>query len=222
MNAQKQLIVMITGAGKNPGKATALHLANTGAAAAIVDVSPVPLEVLEQQILARQGICKTYTCDMAKKRFVQGTLEQVLEDFGALDAVVLAGFVDPADSLYSLDEWDWQRAMEVNLSGVFYTLQSYARITREQPGGGSAVVIISGRSHPVLNICARALRGLLIETCREFASLNLRIHAVQKEGMTDDEISSHINCLLLDPEKSGVLITRKGEVPLDGLEAYIP
>lgn len=203
MRSLENLAVMISGAGKRPGAEIAAHLSDSGMKIAAVDTTPVLLDDLQTRIRNSSGVCHTYVCDMAKKRFVQGTLEQIRDDFGTLDAVILAGFVNPSGDLFSLDEWEWQRALDVNLSGVFFTLQSCARISREQPAGMDAVLLIPGASHPARNISRQALRALAQESSRAFSPYHLRVNAIQENGISPDELSRQITYLLRTPDESG-------------------
>ena len=67
-------IILITGAGHGVGQTLAEALSAAGATIAAVDISPLALEQVETAILGADGQCRTYVSDMAKKRFVQGTL----------------------------------------------------------------------------------------------------------------------------------------------------
>ncbi len=92
--------------------------------------------------------------------------------------------MEPHAPLLDLDEWDWRRTLDVNLSGPFFTIQSVGRVMREQ-GGGVIVNIgsIAGRAHGLKDRCAyvaskTGLIGLTREAARELAAFNIRVNAV--------------------------------------------
>lgn len=205
MSSLKGFNVLVTGAGSPPGSEVALGLAARDANIAAVDVSPLPLETIQREIEKLGGVCRTYLSDMAKKRFVQGALESVRDDSPLIHGLVLANYVDPRASLLTMDDWDWQRALDVNLSGAFYTLQSYARITQEQPQGGAAVLCLPGERGALLNICAAALQRLAAEAARAYAPQGLRVSAIQGENLHEAHMLDQLADLLVRPDVSGAL-----------------
>ena len=50
--------------------------------------------------------------------------------------------VEPHVSLLDMDEWDWHRVLDVNLTGAFLAMQSTARVMR-QNGSGVIINLIS-------------------------------------------------------------------------------
>jgi NAD(P)-dependent dehydrogenase (short-subunit alcohol dehydrogenase family) len=148
------------------------------------DLTPVNLDVTVQSILSAGGRCKPYIFDVAMKMPVQAMIEQVRDDWGSLDILVNNAGVEPHASILEMDEWDWRRTIDVNLSGPFFTIQSAARVMRQQ-GGGVIVNIasIAGRAHGLRERAAyvaskTGLIGLTREAARELAAYNIRVNAV--------------------------------------------
>ena len=140
--------VLVTGAGRGIGRVIAEAFAARGANVAANDVTPINLDVTVERITAAGGRCKGYVFDVAMKMPVQALIEQVREDWGSLDILVNNAGVEPHASILEMDEWDWRRTIDVNLSGPFFTIQSAARVMQQQ-GGGVIVNIasIAGRAH---------------------------------------------------------------------------
>jgi len=127
--------VLITGAGKGTGRRVAQAFAGRGASLAVNDVSPVNLDETLALIQAAGGQGKAYVEDIAKKIPVQALLNAVLDDFGHIDILVNCAEVEPRKSVLEMDDWDWQRTLDVNLSAAFLLTQSVGRIMKEQGGG---------------------------------------------------------------------------------------
>jgi NAD(P)-dependent dehydrogenase (short-subunit alcohol dehydrogenase family) len=125
----KDKVVLITGAGRGSGRALGRVFLEGGARLAANDVSPVNLDELVQ-LGAR-----AYTEDVAKKVGAQALLKQVEDELGRLDIVVNHASVDPHAALLEMDEWDWHRVLDVNLTGAFLMVQSAGRIMRENLSG---------------------------------------------------------------------------------------
>jgi len=180
----KDQVVLITGAGRGIGRAIAAAFAQSGAAVAANDISPVNLDETVKRITQTGAKCRDYVCDIAKKMPVQAMLEQVRDDFEKIDILINNAGVEPHASILEMDEWDWRRTLDVNLSGAFFTMQSVGRLMRDQ-GGGAIVNIatIAGRAHGLKNRAAyvaskTGLIGLTREAAREFAAYNIRVNAV--------------------------------------------
>jgi NAD(P)-dependent dehydrogenase (short-subunit alcohol dehydrogenase family) len=177
-------VVLVTGAGRGIGRAIAEAFAVRGARVAANDISPVNLDETVARIQAAGGRAKDYIFDVAKKMPVQALINQVLEDWERIDILVNNAGVEPHGPLLTLDEWDWQRTLDVNLSGPFFAMQAVGRMMREQ-GGGVMVNIasIAGRAHGLKDRAAyvaskMGLIGLTREAAREFAAYGIRVNAV--------------------------------------------
>ena len=133
----KDRIVLVTGAGKGTGRRVAEAFAACGAVVAANDVSPVNLDETVANILAAGGRVKAYVEDIAKKMPIQGLLNSVLDDFERIDILVNCAEVEPQKSVLEMDDWDWQRTLDVNLTGAFLLTQSTGRIMKKAAGSSS-------------------------------------------------------------------------------------
>jgi NAD(P)-dependent dehydrogenase (short-subunit alcohol dehydrogenase family) len=134
----KNKVVLITGAGKGAGRVLAESFAARGAQVAADDISPINVEQVVAEIVARGGVARAYVEDVAKKVGVQFLIKKVEDDFGSIDILINHAAVKPHDALLDMDEWDWHRTLDVNLTGVFLMTQSVGRVMREK---GQGVII---------------------------------------------------------------------------------
>ncbi|MBI5824977.1 MAG: SDR family oxidoreductase [Chloroflexi bacterium] len=143
MDTLKNKVVLITGAGKGAGRKLAEAFAEHGAIVAANDISPINVEEVVNGIIARGGKAKAYVEDIAKKVGAQAVVNNVEDGFGAIDILVNHAAVEPHVSLLKMDEWDWHRALDVNLTGAFLMMQSVGRVMREK-GGGVILNLVTG------------------------------------------------------------------------------
>ncbi len=181
-------VVLVIGAGKGTGRRVAEAFAERGAGVAVNDVSPVNLDETVKRILDAGGKVKDYVEDIAKKMPVQTLLNQVLDDWGRIDILVNCAEVEPAQSVLDMDEWDWQRTLDVNLSGAFLLTQSLGRIMREQ--GGGVIVHIGERAKSPEKRAAyfaskAGLAALSALAAVELSDYGIRVFHIQPQEVKD-------------------------------------
>ena len=172
-------VVLITGAGKGTGAALAESFAARGARVALNDISPINVDEVAARIASSGWQARTYLHDVAKKVGVQALVKQVEDDWGRVDVLIQHAAVEPHTPLLNLDEWDWHRTLDVNLTGAFLVLQSLGRVMRAQ--GGGVIVNLIGSSEVAGAYAASmdGLRGLSEAAARELAPFGIRVHAVE-------------------------------------------
>ncbi len=175
--------ILITGAGRGSGRQLAEAFAAQGAIIAANDISPQNVEALVGELNARGCEAKAYIEDVAKKVGVQALVKQVEDNFGRIDILINHAAVEPQTSLLDMDEWDWHRTLDVNLTGAFLAMQSVGRIMREKGGGVILNLIALEGGTMALNRSAYVaslfgLIGLTRLAARELFAYGIRVHAI--------------------------------------------
>lgn len=195
--------MLITGAGKGSGRLLAQAFAERGAYVALNDISPVNLEQVLDQIVAKGGRAKTYIDDVAKKVGAQSIINQVVDEFGHIDILINHAEVEPHVPLLDMDEWDWHRVMEVNLTGAFLMTQSVGRVMRAQ-GSGAILNLIAATAREAGQAAAflasmAGLRGFTLQAAQELSPYGIQVHAV--ECRSEEVVAAVFRLLELDTEE---------------------
>ena len=120
--------------------------------------------------------------DVAKKVGAQAVVKQTEDDFGRIDILINHAAVEPHVNLLDMDEWDWHRVLDVDLTGAFLMTQSVGRVMREK-GSGVIVNLIMARPLDAGREAAylASMHGLIAFTrsaADELSSFGIRVHAV--------------------------------------------
>lgn len=122
MNQAKERIALVTGAARGIGLASAAALAEDGCRVVLVDID-------DEVGLASEGIegATAEICDMGDPAAIAALFDRVEGSVGPVSVLVNnAGIAVPSEFL-TLSLADWQRVMDVNLTGAFVATQRAAR-----------------------------------------------------------------------------------------------
>ena len=202
MNKLKDKVILITGAGKGSGRTLAKALAERRAIIAANDISPINVEEVVDEINKQGGRAKAYIEDVAKKVGAQHLIKQVEDEFGRIDILINHASVEPHIPLLDMDEWDWHRVVDVNLTGAFLMTQSAGRVMRSQGSGVIINLIAANQSsaeseaHPqgdaAFVASMNGLDGFSRQAAQELSPFGIQVDAVE----TGDGIAERVLALL--------------------------
>jgi 3-oxoacyl-[acyl-carrier protein] reductase len=128
-------VAFITGGSGGIGLATAERFIAEGATVVAAYIDGARLDRMAGTIDADSERLSTIVLDVSDYDDVKAAIDRTIADFGQLDILVNnAGFSPKKDWLeYSIDEW--QRVLDVNLSGEYYCARSVAEHMMERKSG---------------------------------------------------------------------------------------
>ncbi len=140
-------IAVVTGAGSGLGKGIASGLAGAGAVVFFADIDlPAAQEAAESVNASGGRQCGTaLSLDVTSEASVAEAFARVIRLAGGVDIVVNCAGIAPAHELVDFPLDQWERTLQVNLTGYFLVTREAARIMREQ-GVGGAVICLSSKS----------------------------------------------------------------------------
>jgi NAD(P)-dependent dehydrogenase (short-subunit alcohol dehydrogenase family) len=110
--------VLITGAARGIGAETARRLAARGARLSLVGLEP---ELLES-VAAECGDAAWFEADVTNREALESAVDGTLERFGGIDVVMANAGIGAAGTVRGMDPAGWERVIEVNLLGVYRTI----------------------------------------------------------------------------------------------------
>jgi len=116
-------VAVVTGAASGIGRATAIRLAEEGAAVALVDRDAAGAEETAATLRRAGARAGVHACDVASSAQVASTATRIAEELGPVDVLAnVAGIGDTAglEGIEEIDDARWSLVLAVNLSGAFY------------------------------------------------------------------------------------------------------
>ena len=120
-------VAVVTGSGQGIGKAIALRLARAGADIAVLDVNETTAAETAEEISSLGRRAQVRRVDVSDVAAVQTSIGEVASEMGRLDVLVNNAGIEKRAPFLEITPGDWQRQLDVNLSGTFYCTQAAAR-----------------------------------------------------------------------------------------------
>jgi NADP-dependent 3-hydroxy acid dehydrogenase YdfG len=127
---------LITGAGSGIGRGIARALDALGLRLALIGREEQKLEQTRAELTRGREAALTVSCDVADRDAVKAMVERVLASFGSIDVLVCnAGTNVRNRSLETLSPADWDRMIDVNLTGPFNLVHHVLPSMRQRQNG---------------------------------------------------------------------------------------
>ena len=179
----KDNVAIITGASKGIGKGIAERYSREGAKVVLASRSMDRLSAISDEINRKGGRSLALTVDVRQSESVQTMIDRVVSELGRVDIMVNNAGVSMAHPSETLSPSDWTRAIETDLSGVFFGCQSAGRQMMLQ-GGGCIINITSMYGLVAAPMraayCASKAAGNMLTKvlASEWAAKRIRVNAI--------------------------------------------
>lgn len=178
-------VVIITGAGNGLGRAFSQCFSRIGAKVMLLDQNAAAAEECATGIIQAGGIAEWHAVDVTQESAVDQAFAAIVARHGRVDVLINNAGIAIRRPTVDLSLADWNKVVDVNLTGVFLCCKAAGRYMLQQ-GGGRIVNIASimglsgGGLYP--NISYQATKGAVVNLTRalavEWASRGIRVNAV--------------------------------------------
>ncbi len=177
-------VAAITGAAVGLGRATAIRMAEEGAAVAILDTNEADGQALATEICSQGAQARFWRLNVSIEADVSRVLNEVVDGFGHLDVLVNnAGVVGANKPTDQLTEAEWDFVQNINVKGVFFaTKHAIGHLRRA--GGGSIINLssiyglVSAADVPPYHASKGAVRLMTKTDALLYAADKIRVNSV--------------------------------------------
>ena len=185
-------IAIVTGASRGIGKAIAISLAKEGAEVIINYSSSLEnANKVVSEIKAFGGKAYALQADISNENSVNELIKTVLDKHNKIDVLVNNAGITKDGLIMRMKTDDWQKVLNLNLSGVFYCTRAVSRQMLKQKKGRiiniTSVVGLMGNPGQANYSAAKAgVVGLTQSAAKEFASRGITVNAVAPGFISTD------------------------------------
>ena len=198
MNLLEGKTALITGAARGIGRAIAIRFAEAGANIAFT-VRKVDdnMKSLEAELEAFGVKVKPYVSDAADFDTTHKTIEQIKEDFGAIDILINNAGITRDGLMMRMTEEQWDTVINVNLKSVFNFTHAVTPVMMRQKSGSiinlTSVVGVTGNAGQANYSASKAgVIGLTKSMAKEIGSRGVRVNAIAP-GFIETDMTSALS-----------------------------
>lgn len=178
-------VAIITGAGAGIGRACCLLFAAEGANVVAVDLDPVALSSLAEEVRRPGGKIQTVTiqADVSRAEDVERVVSVTTENFSAIDILFNNAGIVPHGKIHETTESDWDRTMAVNVKSMY--LMSHAVVP----------IFLKRRSGVILNTSSAAALRSVVDRAAYSASKGAVLALTKSMAIDYVRDGIRVNCL---------------------------
>ncbi|HVX75477.1 MAG TPA: SDR family oxidoreductase [Bradyrhizobium sp.] len=181
----------VTGAGSGLGFAMAEGFAENHARVVLAEIDRARFDRAVQELKGRGFECSGQIVDAADPAQIEQAIDRTSAEFGSLDIVVAnagisagPGPMTEIGTIENVSRERWRQVLDINLSGVFATIQAAARHMKPQRSGRIIVTASTAglRGDPMVGYAYSATKAAIVNLVRQaamdLARFNVHINAI--------------------------------------------
>ncbi|MCR5785910.1 MAG: SDR family oxidoreductase [Eubacterium sp.] len=182
--------VVVTGAAGGIGSVVVKTLLCDGAKVAMIGNPGEKLEKAAKK-MSEFGEVKAYGLNLAKAEDIEGTVAEIVKDFGSIDGLVQTAGILAADGAFDISIERWDQVMNVNTRAMFFMMREVVKQSMQNTGGAivniASMAGVRGMEEPLCSAHYSASKGGVVALClqgaTEWAKYGVRVNAVAPGGV---------------------------------------
>lgn len=176
-----QKVAVITGGASGIGRAIAELYVEKGAKVVLLDLSR---DVGDTAKEISNGEAFGIQCDITNHKSVDSAIEDIKKRYGSIDILVNSAGIALLDDAEDISEEDWQKTIDLNLTGSFKMCQKVGNVMIDAGNGGkiinmaSQAAIIALDNHVAYAASKAGIIGMTKVLAVEWAPFKINVNAI--------------------------------------------
>ena len=209
-------VVIVTGAARGMGKATAAAFAREGARVIVNDLRESEAEATAAELRAAGGDATAIAADVSRRDDAQRLVRETVAQYGTVHVLVNNAGILSRTPLDEIPEAEWDSVMAVNVKGVFLCAQAvfpimkgnrYGKIVNVASSAGRSVSTFGGAAYTTSKA---AVLGLTRHIAREGASYGINCNSTSPGSMDTEMVRSNATPEVIEKEAQTIPLRRLG------------
>lgn len=237
------MIILISGASRGIGRATALTLAAKGHSLVLLSRSTGTLNDLVREITFHGGAATAFQCDVTSSQEVTTVHEKVVKEFSGIDVLINNAGVAPSLKLENTTDELWQNTFAVNVNSAFYLTRTFLPELKQSTSAHiiniASTAALEGYAYTAAYVASKhALLGFARATAKELAKNKISVtticpgfvrtaildesirNIIQKTGKTAAEAEAELGAMnkdgkIIEPDEVAAEVLRSLSLPFD-------
>lgn len=211
--SMKNKVTVITGGAGGLGFKMIEAFAQAGSDAAILDMNVQGARSAAEKLRACGIHAEGYEVNITDEASIEAARAQVLRDFGTIDVLINCAAINHHTSIENCSIEDFQRILNVNVSGTFAVIKHFGQILKEKRYGSivniashSGTIVNTPQLQTAYNTSKAAVIHLTKCVASEWAPYNVRCNSVSPGYMSQGMSNVKGRALVPDPEAKRLMM----------------
>lgn len=197
-------VALVTGAAMGIGKAIAILFAQEGAQVVALDLNQSEGAQTEREIRDAGGECLFVQADVSSESRVEAALKAGSQRFGPVDVLLNVAGIAHESPAHLLELRDWQKVLDVNLTGMFLCAKHVLPGMLEMKRGAivnitSVQALFGFPGYPHYAASKGGIISMTRQMAREYASSGIRVNCIAP-GTVDTPMNAGVLGRVPDPQ----------------------
>ena len=190
-------VAVVTGGGRNIGRAISLLFASEGAKIAIYDADRGRAAAVAEEVEAAGGAATYVIGPVESPSAVEAMVETVAGRFGGIDVLVNCAAISDREPMLELPDEEWTHILDVTLSGTYFCCKYVAKQMVAQGHGGTIVNFSSGSAlkgnagRVAYDVAKGGIISLTRDLAVQLAPHDIRTNAIAP-GMSGSQVGARV------------------------------